>query len=62
MAQNSIEQNDHRDDDRIYRPAARALDRPGDERDGDGAEQEVNERILELRQKATPDGGARSRG
>ena len=61
IAQNPVEQDDQRDDDRIHRPAARALDHPGDERDGDGAQQQVDERILELRQEATPGGCARSR-
>ena len=36
-----------------------AFDRPGDERDGDRAEQQVNKRILELRQQTPPDGNRR---
>jgi hypothetical protein len=53
VAEHAVEQHDDRDHDRIDRPAA-ALDCPGNERNGDRPQQQVDQRVLELRQHQPP--------
>jgi hypothetical protein len=48
-------QHDHgRDDDRIDRPAGVALEAPCEQRDHDRHQQQVDQRILELRRQPPP--------
>ena len=59
IAERSIERDDERDDDRIHRYAVPAFDRPGDERHRHRGKQQVDQRILQLREDATPGRPAR---
>ena len=61
ITEDCVEQDNRRDDDCVHRPADRALDHPGQQRDGNGAQQQVNQRILKMRQDAPPGRDARCR-
>ena len=53
-AQGAVEQHDGRDHDRIDRPAGAAFEPPGGQRDRDRGQQQVDQRVLEMRQHAAP--------
>jgi hypothetical protein len=54
VAQDGVEDHDQRDHDRVDRPVVPPLDHPGDQRHRHRAQQQVDQRVLELRQDAAP--------
>lgn len=59
--QHGVGDHDGRDHDRVERPALGALQDPGQGRDGDGEEEQVDQRVPELPQDPAPR-GVRGRG
>ena len=55
-AEQCIQQHHGSDDDGIHRPADKIFQSPDHDRDGDGGQQQVDQRILELAQEAAPAG------
>ena len=53
-AEHGVEGDDGQDDERVHGDAVRALQGPGDRGDDDGDNEQVDERVLELGQKAPP--------
>ena len=58
-AEHGVEGDDGQDDERVHGDAVRALQGPGDRGDDDGDNEQVDERVLELGQKAPPGGDRR---
>ena len=56
IAEHGIEHDDHRDHDRLVGHALGSLDRPRDDRDDHRAEQQVDQRVGELREELPPRG------
>jgi len=58
-ADHGIEHDDDGDNDRVQRPAVAPFDDPGRQRHGGSQQQQVDQRILQLRQGPTPGGHGR---
>ena len=59
VAQHGVEHDDHRDDDGVVGDAVRALEPPRAERDDDGHQEQIDQRVTEVLQDLAPGGHRR---